>query len=118
MTQRVTIYHNPRCSKSRETLTLLQEQGIEPQIIQYLDTPPDAATLKTLLKDLGFSSARQLMRHKEDIYKELNLADESLTEDQLIDAMVNHPKLIERPIVVKGKKARIGRPPEQILAIL
>jgi len=118
MTQRVTIYHNPRCSKSRETLTLLQEQGIEPQIIQYLDTPPDSATLKTLLKDLGFSSARQLMRHKEDIYKELNLADESLTEDQLIDAMVNHPKLIERPIVVKGKKARIGRPPEQILEIL
>ncbi|MFM7945673.1 arsenate reductase (glutaredoxin) [Hafnia paralvei] len=118
MTQRVTIYHNPRCSKSRETLTLLQEQGIEPQIIQYLDTPPDAATLKTLLKDLGFSSAGQLMRHKEDIYKELNLADESLTEDQLIDAMVNHPKLIERPIVVKGKKARIGRPPEQILEIL
>lgn len=118
MTQRVTIYHNPRCSKSRETLTLLQEQGIEPQIIQYLDTPPDAATLKTLLKDLGFSSARQLMRHKEDIYKELNLADESLTEEQLIDAMVNHPKLIERPIVVKGKKARIGRPPEQILEIL
>ena len=118
MTQRVTIYHNPRCSKSRETLTLLQEQGIEPQIIQYLDTPPDAATLKTLLKDLGFSSARQLMRHKEAIYKELNLADESLTEDQLIDAMVNHPKLIERPIVVKGKKARIGRPPEQILEIL
>lgn len=118
MTQRVTIYHNPRCSKSRETLTLQQEQGIEPQIIQYLDTPPDAATLKTLLKDLGFSSARQLMRHKEDIYKELNLADESLTEDQLIDAMVNHPKLIERPIVVKGKKARIGRPPEQILEIL
>lgn len=118
MTQQVTIYHNPRCSKSRETLALLQEQGIEPQIIQYLDTPPDAATLKTLLKELGFSSARQLMRHKEDVYKELNLADESLTEDQLIDAMVNHPKLIERPIVVKGKKARIGRPPEQILAIL
>lgn len=118
MTQQVTIYHNPRCSKSRETLALLQEQGIEPQIIQYLDTPPDAATLKTLLKELGFSSARQLMRHKEDIYKELNLADESLTEDQLIDAMVNHPKLIERPIVVKGKKARIGRPPEQILEIL
>lgn len=118
MTQQVTIYHNPRCSKSRETLALLQEQGIEPQIIQYLDTPPDAATLKTLLKELGFSSARQLMRHKEDLYKELNLADESLTEDQLIDSMVNHPKLIERPIVVNGKKARIGRPPEQILEIL
>ncbi|WP_279156945.1 arsenate reductase (glutaredoxin) [Obesumbacterium proteus] len=118
MPQHVTIYHNPRCSKSRETLALIKEQGIEPTIIQYLETPPDAATLKTLLKELGFTSARQLMRHKEDLYKELNLADESLTEDQLIDAMVNNPKLIERPIVVKGKKARIGRPPEQILEIL
>lgn len=118
MPQHVTIYHNPRCSKSRETLALIKEQGIEPTIIQYLETPPDAATLKTLLKELGFTSARQLMRHKEDLYKELNLADESLTEDQLIDAMINNPKLIERPIVVKGKKARIGRPPEQVLAIL
>ncbi|MDN5451390.1 MAG: arsenate reductase (glutaredoxin) [Enterobacterales bacterium] len=118
MPQHVTIYHNPRCSKSRETLALIKEQGIEPTIIQYLETPPDAATLKTLLKDLGFTSARQLMRHKEDLYKELNLADESLTEDQLIDAMINNPKLIERPIVVKGKKARIGRPPEQVLEIL
>lgn len=118
MPQHVTIYHNPRCSKSRETLALIKEQGIEPTIIQYLETPPDAATLKTLLKELGFTSARQLMRHKEDLYKELNLADESLTEDQLIDAMVNNPKLIERPIVVKGKKARIGRPPEQVLEIL
>ena len=118
MPQHVTIYHNPRCSKSRETLALIKEQGIEPTIIQYLETPPDAATLKTLLKELGFTSARQLMRHKEDLYKELNLADESLTEDQLIDAMINNPKLIERPIVVKGKKARIGRPPEQVLEIL
>ncbi|MCE9883996.1 arsenate reductase (glutaredoxin) [Obesumbacterium proteus] len=118
MPQHVTIYHNPRCSKSRETLALIKEQGIEPTIIQYLETPPDAATLKTLLKELGFTSARQLMRHKEDLYKELNLADESLTEDQLIDAMVNNPKLIERPIVVRGKKARIGRPPEQVLEIL
>ena len=118
MPQHVTIYHNPRCSKSRETLALIKEQGIEPTIIQYLETPPDAATLKTLLKELGFTSARQLMRHKEDLYKELNLADESLTEDQLIDAMINNPKLIERPIVVRGKKARIGRPPEQVLEIL
>lgn len=118
MPQHVTIYHNPRCSKSRETLALIKEQGIEPTIIQYLETPPDAATLKTLLKELGFTSARQLMRHKEDLYKELNLADESLTEDQLIDAMINNPKLIERPIVIKGKKARIGRPPEQVLEIL
>lgn len=118
MPQHITIYHNPRCSKSRETLALIKEQGIEPTIIQYLETPPDAATLKTLLKELGFTSARQLMRHKEDLYKQLNLADESLTEEQLIDAMVNNPKLIERPIVVKGKKARIGRPPEQVLEIL
>lgn len=118
MPQHVTIYHNPRCSKSRETLALIKEQGIEPTIIQYLETPPDATTLKTLLKELGFTSARQLMRHKEDLYKELNLADESLTEDQLLDAMINNPKLIERPIVVKGKKARIGRPPEQVLEIL
>lgn len=118
MPQHVTIYHNPRCSKSRETLALIKEQGIEPTIVQYLETPPDAATLKTLLKELGFTSARQLMRHKEDLYKELNLANESLTEDQLIDAMVNNPKLIERPIVVRGKKARIGRPPEQVLEIL
>lgn len=118
MPQHVTIYHNPRCSKSRETLALIKEQGIEPTIVHYLETPPDAATLKTLLKELGFTSARQLMRHKEDLYKELNLTDEALTEDQLIDAMINNPKLIERPIVVKGKKARIGRPPEQVLEIL
>ncbi|MBW7983498.1 arsenate reductase (glutaredoxin) [Enterobacillus tribolii] len=118
MTANVTIYHNPRCSKSRETLALLQEHGVEPDVVLYLETPPDAATLKTLLKELGFSSARQLMRHKEELYKTLNLADESLTEDQLIAAMTENPKLIERPIVVKGNKARLGRPPEQVLEIL
>lgn len=114
----VTIYHNPRCSKSRETLALLKQQGVEPQVVLYLDTPPSVAELKKLLQELGFTSARELMRKKEDLYKELDLADETLSEEQLLQAMVSNPKLIERPIVVKGGKARIGRPPEQVLEIL
>jgi len=114
----VTIYHNPRCSKSRETLALLEQHGVAPKVVLYLDTPPSASQLKTLLKELGFGSARDLMRKKEDLYKELKLADESLSEEQLLAALVEHPKLIERPIVVKGGKARIGRPPEQVLEIL
>ncbi|MGM3161232.1 arsenate reductase (glutaredoxin) [Dickeya undicola] len=118
MTKPVTIYHNPRCSKSRETLALLQQQGIEPEVVLYLDTPPDAATLGNLLKQLGFASARELMRRKEELYRELNLADDSLTETQLIQALVDHPKLIERPIVVANGKAKLGRPPEQVLDIL
>lgn len=118
MTDSVTIYHNPRCSKSRETLALLEEKGIKPTVVLYLDTPPDAKTIKTLLKELGFSSARQLMRTKEDLYKELNLDAADLTETQLIAAMVDHPKLIERPIVVHNNQARLGRPPEQVLEIL
>ncbi|WP_024548629.1 arsenate reductase (glutaredoxin) [Siccibacter turicensis] len=118
MSDAVTFYHNPRCSKSRETLALLQDKGIEPQVVLYLETPPDAATLKALLKKLGFASARDLMRTKEDLYKSLNLADASLSEAVLINAMVENPKLIERPIVVVGDKARLGRPPEQVLDIL
>ncbi|CAI1089443.1 arsenate reductase (glutaredoxin) [Serratia fonticola] len=114
----VTIYHNPRCSKSRETLALLEQHGVEPQVVLYLDTPPSVAELKKLLQELGFTSARELMRKKEDLYKELDLADETLSEEQLLQAMVSNPKLIERPIVVKGGKARIGRPPEQVLEIL
>lgn len=114
----VTIYHNPRCSKSRETLALLQQHGVEPQVVLYLDTPPSVAELKKLLQQLGFTSARELMRKKEDLYKELKLADEALSEEQLLQAMVANPKLIERPIVVKGDKARIGRPPEQVLEVL
>lgn len=114
----VQIYHNPRCSKSRETLTLLQEKGIEPQVIRYLDTPPDVATLKTVLKQLGFSSARQLMRKQEDEYKAAGLDNPSLSEEQLLAAMVAHPKLIERPIVIANGQARLGRPPEQVLEIL
>lgn len=118
MNDRVVIYHNPRCSKSRETLALLQQQGIEPQIIRYLDTPPDADTLGKLLQMLGFTHARDLMRRNEALYQELHLADVTLSEAQLIEAMANHPKLIERPIVVVDGQARLGRPPENVLAIL
>ncbi len=118
MSDAVTIYHNPRCSKSRETLTLLKTNGVEPQVVLYLDTPPDADTLRTLLDQLGMASARELMRQKEELYKELGLADSALGEDALIQAMVDNPKLIERPIVVANGKARIGRPPEQVLEIV
>ena len=118
MSDAVTIYHNPRCSKSRETLTLLKTNGIEPQVVLYLDTPPDADTLRTLLSQLGMASARELMRQKEELYKELGLANSALGEDALIQAMVDNPKLIERPIVVANGKARIGRPPEQVLEIV
>ncbi|MCT6589069.1 arsenate reductase (glutaredoxin) [Pantoea dispersa] len=114
----VRIYHNPRCSKSRETLALLQQQGIEPQVVLYLDTPPDIDTLKTLLQQLGMHSARELMRRGEEIYKTLGLASNDFSEQQLLQAMVEHPKLIERPIVIQGDRARIGRPPEAVLEIL
>ncbi|UMO88638.1 arsenate reductase (glutaredoxin) [Pectobacterium sp. PL64] len=114
----VTIYHNPRCSKSRETLALLQEHNITPDVVLYLDTPPDAATLAQLIKQLGLTSARELMRTKEEIYQQLGLSDTALTEAQLIQAMIDNPKLIERPIVVAQGQARIGRPPEQVLEIL
>lgn len=114
---RPVLYHNPRCSKSREALALLQTKGCEPEILLYLDTPPTAKQLKALLAQLNIS-ARQLVRKTEDAYKELNLADESLSEAALIKAMVANPKLIERPIFIKGDKAVVGRPPEQVLAIL
>lgn len=113
----ITIYHNPRCSKSRQTLALLQERGIEPVVIEYLKTPPDAATLKSLLGKLKLS-ARELMRTKETAYKENGLADPQLSDTALIRAMVEEPVLIERPIVVNGKKAVIGRPPENVLNII
>ena len=113
----LTIYHNPRCSKSRQTLELLQENNISPAIILYLETPPSKAELKAVLKKLGIS-ARQLLRTGEDAYKAAGLADMSLTDDQIIDAMLAEPKLIERPIVVAGDKAVLGRPPENVLTLL
>jgi len=114
----VKILHNPRCSKSRQTLKILHDLGIEPHIIEYLKTPISAQTLQLIVKQLGFSSARQLIRKGEDAYKQQNLADLTLTEDTLINAMLVSPKLIERPVVVFNGKAAIGRPPESILDIL
>ncbi|MDN3411412.1 MULTISPECIES: arsenate reductase (glutaredoxin) [unclassified Pseudoalteromonas] len=113
----VTIYHNPRCSKSRETLNLLQSKNIEPSVVEYLKTPLSHEQISTLVSQLGFNSARDLMRTKEEQYKALNLKDEN-SESVLIDAMVNHPKLIERPIVVNNNKAALGRPPENVLSVL
>ena len=113
----VTIYHNPRCSKSRQTLALLRDKGTEPEIIEYLKTPPGKKELKDMLEKLGLSP-RELMRKKEAAYKDNQLDDESLSDDQLLDAMIEHPVLIERPIVLANNKAIIGRPPESVLDIL
>lgn len=112
-----TIYHNPRCSKSRETLELLQQHSQQIEIIEYLKSPPSVAELQQILAKLGIS-ARQLIRNKEDEYQQLGLADTSLTDAQLIAAMVAQPKLIERPIVVCGNKAVIGRPVSNVLTLL
>lgn len=113
----ITIYHNPRCSKSRQTLELLQENNISPEIILYLDNPPSKPQLKKLLGKLGMT-ARDLLRTSEDAYKARGLADKSLDDDVLLDAMIAEPKLIQRPIVVAGDKAVLGRPPENVLAII
>ena len=113
----VTIYHNPRCSKSRQTLKLLQDKGVEPRIVEYLQTPPDAETLRRLIALLGISP-RDLLRRKEAPYNELNLADPEKSDEEIIAAMTQHPILIERPIVVKDERAALGRPPEQVLDIL
>ncbi|MCH4871521.1 arsenate reductase (glutaredoxin) [Pseudomonas sp. TMW22091] len=113
----LTLYHNPRCSKSRGALEILEARGLTPTVVRYLDTPLTAAQLTDLLRKLNIS-ARQLLRTGEEDYKILNLADDSLSEAQLIEAMATHPKLIERPILVVGDKAVIGRPPEKILEIL
>jgi len=115
--QTVTIYHNPRCTKSRQTLQLLQERGYDPQIIEYLKTPPDKAALEKILELLGLEP-RGLMRKGEDEYKAAQLDDPNRTRDELIEAMVRHPILIERPIVLANGKAAIGRPPEKVLEIL
>ncbi len=110
-------YHNPRCSKSRQALALLQERGLAPELVAYLDTPPSADTLRALLGKLGIP-ARALLRTGEDAYKRLGLADASLSEAALIEAMVAEPILIERPIFETATRAVIGRPPEKVLEIL
>tara|TARA_B100000029_G_scaffold380001_1_gene374946 strand:+ start:34 stop:384 length:351 start_codon:yes stop_codon:yes gene_type:complete len=113
----ITFYHNPRCSKSRQTLKLLEERGKNPEIIEYLNNPPTADKLREILSLLEMSP-RDLMRKKEDEYKELGLAKSDLSDEDLIDCMVKNPILIERPIVVVDGKAALGRPPEQVLNIL
>jgi arsenate reductase len=117
MSDAVTLYHNPRCSKSRQALALLEQEGIVPQVVKYLETPPDEAALTDLLALLKLEP-RELMRQGEEEYTALNLADETLSHEQLIAAMVANPRLIERPIVLANGKAVIGRPPEKVLDIL
>jgi arsenate reductase len=113
----VLIYHNPHCSKSRETLKLLESRGISPEVVEYLKTPPTAEELDRILRMLG-KEPRELMRRKEPEYAEADLDDPGLTRETLIRAMVQRPRLIERPIVIHGDKAALGRPPEQVLEIL
>jgi len=112
----VIIWHNPRCSKSRAAAQLLEEKGVEAEVVKYLETPPSKEEIKAVLKMLGIS-ARELMRTKEDIYKELGLKDVE-EEEKLIEAMAEHPKLIERPVVIKDGKAAIGRPIEKIIELI
>ena len=111
------IYHNPRCSKSRETLALLENQQQDIEIVEYLKTPPTAEELSDILQQLDMQ-ARQLLRTKETLYKELQLDNDNLSDQELIRAMCDNPKLIERPIVIKNNQAIIGRPPEAVLNIL
>lgn len=113
----ITIYHNPKCSKSRQTLQLLEKRGIKPKIVEYLKTPPTQLELKNILSLLKMEP-RDLMRKKEPEYKQASLDDTSLTKEALIRAMAKHPKLIERPIVLANGKAALGRPPENVLKIL
>ncbi len=113
----VTIYHNPRCSKSRQTLALIEEKGIEPNVVEYLKAPPSPAELDAILTKLG-KEPRDVMRTKEEPYKALNLEDPGKSRADLIQAMVDNPILIERPIVVSGGRAALGRPPEAVLDIL
>ncbi len=113
----ITLYHNPRCSKSRQALELLREHGTEPNVIEYLRTPPSREQLKDILQLLGIGP-RALLRRGEEEYAALNLDNPALSDDAVIDAMVSHPKLIERPIFIHDGKAIIGRPPERVLEIL
>ena len=113
----VTIYHNPRCTKSRQTLALLEKRGIKPRVIEYLVTPPTEAELKRLLKLLGISP-REMLRTKEAEYKQAKLDKPDVSDAEIIRAMIKYPRLMERPIVVTGNKAALGRPPENVLKII
>ena len=113
----ITIYHNPRCSKSRQTLALIEEAGYEPTIVKYLEDRLSASDLQTLMTRLGIGDPKEIMRKGETLYKELGLKDET-DPATLLSAMVENPKLIERPIVVRGKQAIIGRPPENVNSLL
>ncbi len=113
----VTIYHNPRCSKSRQTLELLEKKGVKPNVVKYLETPPSIAELKSILEKLGLK-ARDIVRKGEARFEELGLKGHDAADDELLGLMVKNPILIERPIVVHGDKAAIGRPPEAVLKIL
>jgi arsenate reductase len=112
----ITIYHNPRCGKSRATLALIEERGLTPHVVEYLETPPTRTELKAILEKLGLKP-EQLLRTSEDVYK-AEYAGKTLTDAQWIDAMVQHPILIERPIVIRGNRAVLGRPPENVKALL
>jgi len=117
MSRTVTIYHNPRCSKSRQTLALLEENGVAPNVVEYLKTPPSAAELKRVLKKLGLKP-HDIVRKGEAVYAELGLKEKNVSDDELIALMAANPILIERPIVVSGDKAALGRPPEAVLKIV
>ena len=111
------IYHNPRCSKSRQTLEILDQHDLETEIILYLDNPPSAEEIVSILNKLELNP-RDILRKGEDVYKELNLKNDKLTNKDLINIMIENPKLIERPIVIRGDKAVIGRPPENVLSLV
>ncbi len=117
MSMDIRIYHNPRCSKSRQALALLQERGVEPDVVRYLENPLTAEALQTLLQQLDMGP-RELLRTGEKIYKELNLREEGLSEQALINAIAEHPILMERPVLVSGNRAVIGRPPERVLELI
>ena len=114
---KTVIYHNPRCSKSRETLQIIEDNQVDTEIIEYLETPPDADELRRIIDLLGVS-ARDIMRSTESVYKEADLDDESLSDDELIDAICEYPELLQRPIVISGNRAVIGRPPSRVLEII
>ena len=115
--EKISIWHNPRCSKSRDSFKLLEEKGLDAEVVKYLDDTPSKEELQNMLKMLGMNSAQELMRKKEAIYKELNLKEET-SEELLLEAMIKNPKLIERPIVIKGNRAVIGRPIEKVIELL